>query len=87
MTRFGNLQAILARLEFSVGTAGTFHRSSAGLGLLICVTLYNGLAAAVLAYAAVCLNMSGVLIWPATLGHAALLLWCLASAMQGKAHL
>jgi hypothetical protein len=47
---------------------------------MIGITLYNGLAAAVLAYAAVGLNMRGVLIWPATLAHAALLLWCLASA-------
>jgi hypothetical protein len=56
--------------------AGRFHRSPAGLGLMIGITLYNGLAAAVLAYAAVGLNMQGVLIWPATLAHAALLLWC-----------
>ena len=62
--------------------AQTFHRSRAGLGLLIGVTLYNGLAAAVLAYAALGLNMQGVLIWPAALYHAALLPWCLASALR-----
>jgi hypothetical protein len=60
----------------------TFHRSRAGLGLLIGVTLYNGLAAAVLAYAALGLNMQGLLIWPAALYHAALLPWSLASALR-----
>jgi hypothetical protein len=59
-----------------------FHRSRAGLGLLVGVTLYNGLAAAVLAYAALGLHMQGVLIWPAALYHAALLPWCLASARR-----
>jgi hypothetical protein len=62
--------------------AQTFHRSRAGLGLLIGVTLYNVLAAAVLAYAALGLNMQGVLMWPAALYHALLLPWCLASARR-----
>jgi hypothetical protein len=62
--------------------ARAFHRSRAGLGLLIGVTLYNGLAAAILAYAAFGLDMQGVLIWPAALYHAALLPWCLASARR-----
>ena len=63
-------------------SARIFDRSRTGLGLLIGVTLYNVLAAAVLAYAALGLNMQGVLIWPAILTHAALLLWCLASAVR-----
>jgi hypothetical protein len=77
--------ALLALGAASWG-AGTFHRSPAGFGLLIGVTLYNGLAAAVLVYAALGLNMQGPLIWPATLTHAALLLWCLISAIRMRRH-
>jgi hypothetical protein len=61
--------------------AGTFHRSRASLSLLMGITLYNGFAAAVLAYAALGLNIQGVLLWPAVLYHAALLPWCLASGL------
>ena len=73
--------ALLAIGAVSWG-ARTFHRSRAGLGLLTGLTLYNGLAAAVLAYAGLGLNMQGVLRWPAVLYHAALLPWCLASALR-----
>lgn len=73
--------AVLAIGAASWG-ARTFHRSRASLGLLIGLTLYNGLAAAILVYAALGLNMQGVLMWPATLYHAALLPWCLASARR-----
>jgi hypothetical protein len=73
--------ALLAIGAVSWG-ARTFHRSRAGLGLLIGITLYNGLAAAVLAYAALGLNMQGVLIWPAALYHAALLPWCVVNALR-----
>ena len=62
--------------------ARAFRRSPAGLGLLVVVTLYNGLAAGVLAYAAIGLDRRGVLIWPALFCHAALLAWCLASARR-----
>jgi len=62
--------------------AGRFHRSPAGFGLMIGITLYNGVAAAILAYAALGLNMQGVLLWPAALCHAAFLLWCLASSLR-----
>lgn len=74
--------AALVALGAASWGARSFEKSPAGLGLLIGVTLYNGCAAAVLAYAAVGLNMQGVLIWPAVLSHAALLLWCLASALR-----
>jgi hypothetical protein len=73
--------ALLALGAASWG-AGTFHKSPAGIGLLVAVTLYNGLAAAILAYAAVGLNRQGPLIWPAVLTHAALFMWCLASALR-----
>lgn len=62
--------------------ARTFDRSSASLGLLSGITLYNGLAAAVLAYAALGLNMEGILIWPAAVYHAALFPWCLVTALR-----
>ena len=73
--------ALLALGAASWG-ARIFHRSPAGIGLLIGVTLYNAVAAAILAYAALGLKMQGVLLWPAALCHAALLMWCLASALR-----
>ena len=73
--------ALLAIGAVSWG-ARRFHKSQESLGLLIGLTLYNGLAAAVLAYAALGLNMQGVLLWPAVLYHAALLPWCLACALR-----
>ena len=92
---FGQTQLVpetllLARLGgaalLALGTvcwgAQAFHSSQAGLSLLIGVTLYNGLAAALLAYAALGMNMRGPLIWPAALYHAAMLPWCLASALR-----
>ncbi len=81
---------LLARLAgaalFGLGAASwgarTFHKSPASFGLLIGITLYNGVAAAILVYAALGLNLQGILIWPAALTHAALLLWCLAGALK-----
>ncbi len=73
--------ALLAIGAISWG-ARTLHGPQSNRGLLIGILLYNGLATAVLAYAALGLNMQGVLIWPATLCHAALLWWCLVIALR-----
>ena len=73
--------ALLAIGALSWG-ARTFRRSRAALALAAGLTLYNGLAAAALVYAALGLNMQGVLTWPAALYHAALLPWCLAGARR-----
>lgn len=47
------------------------------LGLLGGVTLYSCLATVLLAYSALVLEMTGILLWPAVLYHAATSLWCL----------
>jgi hypothetical protein len=57
-------------------------RSRAGAGLLTGLSAYNGAVAALLAYANVGLNLSGVALWPAVLGHLALLAWCIACLNQ-----
>ena len=54
----------------------------ARLGLLIGLTIYNGLATALFAYAAIVLDMTGILLWPAALFHAALVPWCLVCAWR-----
>jgi hypothetical protein len=81
---------LLARLGgaalLTIGVASwgarTFDKSPASFGLLIGITLYNGLATVVLAYGALGLNMRGILIWPAVLIHTALLVWCLATVLR-----
>ena len=81
---------LLARLSgaalLAIGVIGwgsrVLHGSRGDRGLLIGILLYNGLAAAVLAHAALGLNLQGVLIWPATLYHAAMLAWCLVIALR-----
>ena len=54
----------------------------ARLGLLIGLAIYNGLATALFAYAAIVLEMTGILLWPAALFHAVLLPWCLVCAWR-----
>ncbi|MBL0371323.1 hypothetical protein JJB09_04720 [Rhizobium sp. KVB221] len=65
----------------AVATASWGARNDNGgqgtLRLLVGVTLYNCLATVLLAYSAVALAMTGILLWPAVLYHAATSLWCL----------
>lgn len=65
----------------AVATASWGGRNDKGgqgiLGLLVGVALYNCLATVLLAYSAVVLAMTGILLWPAVLYHAATSLWCL----------
>jgi hypothetical protein len=56
----------------------TDDRSVAQNGQLIGLTIWNGLAAGVLAYAALGLKLSGILLWPAFVVHVVLALWCAA---------
>jgi hypothetical protein len=57
--------------------------SSAGLGLLIGVLLYDAAAAGLLAYAGTALNMAGAVLWPAVAVHAVLAAWCVACLWAG----
>lgn len=52
--------------------------SGAARGLVAAMLLYNGLAAAVLAYAGAGVRLVGVLMWPAVALHAVLAVWCIA---------
>lgn len=65
-----------------IGIASWLSRSDdqsvALRGLLIGLTIWNGLAAVVLAYAGLALKLTGVLLWPAILIHLLLGAWCLA---------
>ena len=53
-------------------------QSAALRGQLVGLTIYNGLAAIVLAYGGIGLKMAGILLWPAFVFHAALTVWCFA---------
>jgi hypothetical protein len=52
------------------------ERTSAQLGLLTGILVYNAAAALLLAYAGAVLKMVGVLLWPAIILHAILAVWC-----------
>jgi len=52
------------------------ERTSAQLGLLTGILVYNAAAALLLAYAGAVLKMVGVLLWPAVILHAILAVWC-----------
>jgi hypothetical protein len=47
-------------------------------GVLVGILIYDGAAAALLAYAGLVLSLTGVLLWPAVALHTALAAWCLA---------
>lgn len=71
---------------FSLGVVCWIARkeqSPAAIGLVLGVTFYNAFAAAILAYAGIGLQLSGIGLWPAVLIHAALLGWCIVS-LRGK---
>jgi hypothetical protein len=50
--------------------------SSAQLGLLIGVLIYDVAAAVILAYTGLFVNLVGIALWPAVGLHAALAVWC-----------
>jgi hypothetical protein len=50
--------------------------SAAQLGLLVGILIYDGAAAALLAYAGLGPGMVGIALWPAVVIHAALAVWC-----------
>ena len=65
---------------FAIGVASwmarTDMRSSAQLGLLTGIFIYNVAASTLLGLAGALLKMVGVLLWPAVALHAVLAVWC-----------
>jgi hypothetical protein len=55
--------------------------SRAAVGLVVAMVFYNTIATGVLWHALMGLKMTGILLWPAVLAHAALLAWCIASLL------
>jgi hypothetical protein len=60
-------------------------RSSAQLGLLIGVLIYDVAAALILAYTGLFVTLVGMALWPAVVLHAALAVWC-ALCLWAKPH-
>jgi hypothetical protein len=54
------------------------EKSPAVIGLTTALTMYHVLAAIVLAYAGIAIGLTGDLLWPAVLVHAAMAGWCVA---------
>ena len=85
--------AVVARIAgaalLSLGAAcwllRNYGTSPAGQGLAVALTLYNVAAVLVLTYAGAALGLSGILLWPAVVLHAALTMWCVACLREAAA--
>lgn len=60
----------------ALGTACWLARRDAHTALIAGMLLYNASTAILLSYAAMGLDLSGPLVWPAALLHAAMAFWC-----------
>ncbi|PZM08917.1 hypothetical protein [Rhizobium tubonense] len=68
--------ALLAAAAASWG-ARNDNRRHGPFELLVGITLYNCLVTAIFVYSALVLKMIGFLLWPASIFHAAISMWCL----------
>ncbi len=68
----------LLSLGVACGFASRDEKSSAAVGLMAAMLLYNIGAVALLAYAGIGLELSGIGLWPAVLVHLALAAGCIA---------
>ena len=79
----GGVSLIVARIcgsgLLSLGIACLLGRGDAGApaaGLITAMLVYNVITTALLAYAGFGLGLTGLLLWPAIVIHAALAIWC-----------
>jgi hypothetical protein len=77
------LERVTGAALLSLGVAcwlssGDAH-SRAARGLVTAMLLYNVTVAALLAFAAIVLNLVGIALWPAVVVHAAMAGWCISS--------
>jgi len=87
VTQLGPEVELVSRIAgaalLAIGIASWLARADsnnpAQRGLLTRVLIYDGAAAALLAYAGLILKLDGIALWPAVVLHAALAVWCLVS--------
>ncbi len=68
--------AALLSLGVACWLARSDEHSSAAVGVLAAMWLYNAATAALLTYGGLGLGLSGVGLWPATVLHVGMLMWC-----------
>jgi hypothetical protein len=78
---------VLGAALLAIGVASWMARTdaltSAQLGLLTGLLIYDATAAILLVFAGTVLKMIGVILWPAVALHAVLAVWCLSCLRQG----
>ncbi len=70
--------AALLAIGVACWLARNDDRSAAQAGLLAGALMYDVAAAAILAYAGLALNLTGVALWPGVAFHVAMTAWCVA---------
>jgi len=79
-TVVGRLTGVaLLALGFACWNARVDATGPAGRGLVAAMLLYNAAAAILLSYAGIGLQLTGIGLWPTTLLHLGMAMWCLAS--------
>jgi hypothetical protein len=86
------IAVIVARVAgaalFSLAVACWFVRNegnnSAAKGVVIAMFLYNTTITLILIYAALVLSLSGFGLWPVTLTHGAMSVWCIINLLKKK---
>jgi hypothetical protein len=73
--------AALLSLGIACALASNDAGARAVVGLVVAMVFYNTIATGVLWHALMGLKMTGILLWPAIIVHAALLAWCIASLL------
>ena len=68
--------AALLALGVACWLARSDEQSSAAVGVIAAMWLYNATATALLAYGGLGLGLSGRGLWPATVLHVGMLVWC-----------